>query len=329
MNSKSKSLLGLCTMALMLAVAQLPAQAQTQMINARISGNGNNNGSGKCTFEVVVQGRAEVQIRGDQGRLVTESGAPATWKRLDCNQALPPNPTNFKFSGVDGHGRQSLGSEPASNNGVAVIQIDNGNRGNNEGYTGDVTWSGGGNWNNNGNQGWNNGNGHHGHHDGDRDNGYWGNNGNGNNGNGGWNNNSGWGNNSGWNGNNNSGGNNNGRRGNGNSQAQYINAKMTGNAGGSGKCTFEVVVEGRAEVQIRGNEGRLVTENGSPASWKRLDCNQPLPSNPGNFHFAGVDGHGHQSLVSDPNSNGGVAVIQIDNGNRGNNEGYTGDIMWR
>ncbi len=324
MNSKSAKLLGLCATALLLGVAQVPAQAQTQMIDARMSGNGNGNGNGKCTFEVVVQGRAEVQIRGSQGRLVTDAGAPATWKRLDCNQPLPPNPSNFKFSGVDGHGKQSLGANPDANNGVAVILIDNGNRGNNEGYTGDITWSGGGNWNNNGNQGWNNGNGgYQGHHDGDRDNANWGNNGNA-----GWNNNSGWGNSSGWNGNNNSGWNNNGGRGNGSGQPQYITAKMSGNSG-SGKCTFEVVVQGRAEVQIRGNEGRLITENGAPASWRRLDCNQPLPNNPANFHFSGVDGHGHQSLVSNPNSNGGVAVIQIDNGNRGNNEGYTGDIMWR
>ncbi len=310
MNSKCIRLLGLCAVVLLLASLQVPAQAQTQMINARISGNGN--GNGKCTFEVVVQGRAEVQIRGNQGRLVTESGAPATWRRLDCNQALPPNPANFKFSGVDGHGKQSLGTNPDANNGVAVILIDNGNRGNNEGYTGDITWSGGGSWSNNGNQGWGNGN------RGGHDNGYWGNNGNG-----GWNNNSGE-----WNGNNNSAWNNNGRWGNGAGQPQDITAKLSGK-GGSGKCTFEVVVQGRAEVQIRGNEGRLITDSGAPATWRRLDCNQPLPPNPANFHFAGVDGHGHQNLVADPNSNGGVAVIQIDNGNRGNNEGYTGDIMWR
>jgi hypothetical protein len=254
---------------------------------------------------------------------VTESGAPATWKRLDCNQPLPPNPGNFKFSGVDGHGKQSLASDPSSNNGVAVIQIDNGNRRNNEGYTGDITWSGGGNWSNNGNQGWGNG-GHHGHHDDDeyRGNGQggWGN------GNGGWNNNSGLGNgNNGWHGNNNSGW-NNGRNG---GEPQYINAKLSGNGNGSGKCTFEVAVQGRAEVEIRGDQGRIISQDGSPASWRRLDCNQPLPRNPQNFRFAGVDGHGRQSLVSDPNSNNGVAVIQIDNGNRGNNEGYTGDIMWR
>lgn len=309
MTGKCLRQLGLCATALLVTFAQVPAHAQSQMINARISGNGNGNGSGKCTFEVVVQGRAEVQIRGDQGRLVTESGAPASWKRLDCNQPLPPNPANFKFSGVDGHGRQSLGADPSSNRGIAVIQIDNGTRGNNEGYTGDITWSGGGSWSNNGDQGRGNGNG--GWRHGDGNDGNWGNNGN-----------DGWrGNNSGWN--------NNGRSGYGGGQPQYITAKMSGGGGGSGKCTFEVTVQGRAEVQIRGDEGRLISEGGSPASWRRLDCNQPLPRNPANFHFAGVDGHGRQTLAADPNSNNGVAVIQIDNGNRGNNEGYTGDITWR
>jgi hypothetical protein len=336
-NWKNRFAMG-CAIAVV-ALAQMPASAQTQMMNARMTGNGNGSGGGKCTFEVTVQGRAEVQIRGTQGRLVTQSGNPASWRRLDCNAPLPYNPTGFRFSGVDGHGRQSLASDPNSNNGVAVIQIDNGNRGNNEGYTGDITWNGGGNANN---QGWGNNGG--GHRDHDRDggsgnnggNGNWGNNG----GNGNWNNNQGWGNtqggwnnNGGWNGNNGNWGNQGnqgGRWGNyGNAAPQYVNAKISGNGGGSGKCTFEVVVQGRAEVQIRGDQGRLITDSGNPAQWRRLDCNQPLPRNPANFRFNGVDGQGRQSLAADPNSNNGVAIIQIDNGNRGNNEGYTGDITWR
>jgi hypothetical protein len=177
-----------------------------------------------------------------------------------------------------------------------VIQIDNGNRGNNEGYTGNITWTGGNsNWSNN--QGWDTG-----HSDHDRDNH-------------GGNNNGNWG--------------NQGRWGNyGSAAPQYINARVSG-GGSSGKCTFEVVVQGRAEVQIRGDQGRLITDSGNPAQWRRLDCNQPLPRNPSNFRFNGVDGHGKQSLAADPNSNNGVAIVQIDNGNRGNNEGYTGDITWQ
>ena len=59
----------------------------------------------------------------------------------------------------------------------------------------------------------------------------------------------------------------------------------------------------------------------------RLDCNQPLPSNPNNFRFAGVDGRGKQYLLKPPNGNNGVAIIRIED-NRGGMEGYTGDIMW-
>jgi hypothetical protein len=44
-----------------------------------------------------------------------------------------------------------------------------------------------------------------------------------------------------------------------------ITAQVT-NGGGSGKCTFEVRVDGVADVQIRGNQGYLQTKAGMPAS---------------------------------------------------------------
>ena len=156
----------------LVALLHAGAQAQVQNIQARISGGG---GTGKCTFEVVVNGSAEVQIRGGQGQLRTLSGQPATWRRLQCNQPLPRNPNNFRFSGVDGHGKQYLVGNPG-NNGVATIRIDN-NRNNMEGYTGDITWSGGSNngggWQGGGWQGggWQGGNG--GNWQGDNGNGQW------------------------------------------------------------------------------------------------------------------------------------------------------------
>jgi hypothetical protein len=107
-----------------------------------------------------------------------------------------------------------------------------------------------------------------------------------------------------------------------------IDARMSGKAGNEGKCTFEVVVQGIADVQIRGSQGRIVTQSGNPAQWRRLDCNEPLPYNAGNFKFKGIDGHGQQSLAAVPNSNNGVAVIHIVN-NSNKNEGYTGEIEWK
>jgi len=129
---------------LALAALWIPA-AEGQSIRANIRGGG---GDGKCTFEVVVDGAAEVQIRGDQGSLRTLSGEPARWVRLDCNQPLPSNPSDFRFQGIDGRGRQDLVRDPRNNRGAAVVRIED-PKGGSEGYTGDIMWrggNGGGNW---------------------------------------------------------------------------------------------------------------------------------------------------------------------------------------
>jgi hypothetical protein len=119
-------------------------------ITAQVTGGG---GSGKCTFEVRVDGVADVQIRGNQGYLQTKAGAPAQWVRLKCNQPLPRNPNNFRFAGVDGRGKQYLLRNPAQNNGVAVVRIED-TRSGYEGYTGDIMWNGGNNNGGNWNGGW-------------------------------------------------------------------------------------------------------------------------------------------------------------------------------
>ena len=134
-------------------VLQIPAIAQTQTIRATMTGGG---GDGKCTFEVEVDGAAEVDIHGDQGTIRTLSGRPARWRRLECNQSLPNNPTDFRFRGIDGRGRQQLVRDPNSSGGVAVIRIED-QQGGAEAYTGDLQWRGGGNSNWGGVGNWNNG----------------------------------------------------------------------------------------------------------------------------------------------------------------------------
>lgn len=122
-----------------------------------------------------------------------------------------------------------------------------------------------------------------------------------------------------------------GRHGDDSHRAQTIHATISGGTG-NGKCTFEVVVTGVADVEIRGDEGRLISVDGAPAEWRRLDCNQPVPSSTNDFHFSGKDGHGRQNLEQSPSVNSGVAVIRIDNTHgekAGKAEGYTGDITWK
>jgi len=93
-----------------------------------------------------------------------------------------------------------------------------------------------------------------------------------------------------------------------------------------GKCTVEVVVDGGAQVEIRGDTATLRDTNGQTPQWRRFECTSPLPPNPANFRFAGVDGRGNQTLVRDPR-NGGAAVVQIADP-QGGSEGYTFDIFW-
>src|SRR5260370_2783853 len=93
-----------------------------------------------------------------------------------------------------------------------------------------------------------------------------------------------------------------------------------------GKCTIEVVVDGAAEVEVRGDTANLRNLAGQPPRWRRFECNGPLPPNPLDFRFAGVDGRGRQQLVQDPR-NGGVAVVRIEDPQNGS-EGYTFDLFW-
>jgi hypothetical protein len=94
-----------------------------------------------------------------------------------------------------------------------------------------------------------------------------------------------------------------------------------------GRCAVEVVVDGAAEVEIRGGNGVLKNLSGQPPQWRRFECTSLMPPNPGDFRFAGVDGRGRQQLIGDPR-NGGAAVVRIEDPD-GGAEGYTFDLTWR
>ena len=104
-------------------------------------------------------------------------------------------------------------------------------------------------------------------------------------------------------------------------------ANITG--GGSpdrGKCTIEVVVDGVAQIEIRGANATIRNLSGQPAQWRRFECTGVMPTNPADFRFQGVDGRGRQTLVRDPRQ-GGVAVVEIED-KEGGAQGYTFDVIW-
>ncbi|MCC6365461.1 MAG: hypothetical protein IT165_18260 [Bryobacterales bacterium] len=109
---------------------------------------------------------------------------------------------------------------------------------------------------------------------------------------------------------------------------QAIQASIRGDGGEYGKCTAEVEVDDVAEVVISGAAGRIRNLAGRGAGWIRLDCNSPMPRNMAGFRFRGIDGRGRQTLVQDPRSGRGVAVVRIDDPKSGP-ERYTFDLEWR
>ena len=82
-----------------------------------------------------------------------------------------------------------------------------------------------------------------------------------------------------------------------NAQPRKATAIGGGNAS-NGKCTVEVTVDGSAQVEIRGDNATLKNLGGQAPQWRRFECTGPMPANPANFRFAGVDGRGRQTLAA-------------------------------
>lgn len=127
-----------------LVFAAVAGSASAQMNRRAVITGGGSPNQGKCTIEVVVDGTAEVEIRGDNATLRNLAGQQPQWRRFECNAPMPANPVNFRFAGVDGRGRQDLLRDPRSGNGAAVVRIED-RDGGAEGYTFDLFWGGGGN----------------------------------------------------------------------------------------------------------------------------------------------------------------------------------------
>lgn len=99
-----------------------------------------------------------------------------------------------------------------------------------------------------------------------------------------------------------------------------------GGPGGGERCTVDVVVDGSAEVEIRGDDAVMRNLSGQAPQFRQFECTRPIPANPPNFRFSEVDGRGRQELVRSPRD-GGVAVVRIEDPQSGSGE-YRFELMW-
>ena len=112
-----------------------------------------------------------------------------------------------------------------------------------------------------------------------------------------------------------------------NGQYQRRAAISGGGSPDRGKCTIEVIVDGAAEIEVRGDSATLRDISGQPPQWRRFECTGAMPANPSNFAFQGVDGRGRQDMIRDPR-NGGSDVVRIEDYEGGPGT-YKFDLNWR
>jgi len=102
-------------------------------------------------------------------------------------------------------------------------------------------------------------------------------------------------------------------------------ATMTGGGNGAaGHCVGEVVVDGAADLQIRGDTASIRDVSGQQPQIRRFECTSPVPANAS--LRANVNGRGNARVVAMP-SNGSPAVIHIED-REGGASTYQFDIAW-
>jgi hypothetical protein len=112
-----------------------------QDIQRRASiGNGGGRGGGQCTVDVIVDGSATVEIRGDNAVLRNLAGGPPQFRQFACSAPMPVNAPGFRFTEVDGRGRQELVRTPRDG-GPVVVRIDDPQGGAGE-YRFEIAWGG-------------------------------------------------------------------------------------------------------------------------------------------------------------------------------------------
>jgi hypothetical protein len=104
-------------------------------------------------------------------------------------------------------------------------------------------------------------------------------------------------------------------------------ARIIGGSG-DGQCTVKVDVDDIVEIEVRGDMGYIRNLTGQPGRWVMFECTQPIPQNPSEFRFRGVDGRGSVELIRDPRDRGGSAVVRIED-RKGGREEYHFKLEWR
>jgi len=93
-----------------------------------------------------------------------------------------------------------------------------------------------------------------------------------------------------------------------------------------GRCSIEMVVDGAAEIAVRGNDATVTNLKGRAPELTRFECTSPIPSNPAEFRFEGT-GRGRVEMISAAQA-GQAAVIRVEDPEDGADR-YSITLSWR
>ncbi|HLW77292.1 MAG TPA: hypothetical protein VKS01_09900 [Bryobacteraceae bacterium] len=117
-------------------VAGISCWAQPNGRRAAITGGGDRD-RGHCTVSVMVDGAANIEIRGDDAMMRDVSGAEPQWRRFECTSAIPPG-ADVRFRAMDGRGTQQM-LRNSREGGAAVVHIEDPQPGADT-YTFELSW---------------------------------------------------------------------------------------------------------------------------------------------------------------------------------------------
>jgi hypothetical protein len=113
---------------------------QTIERRAQIGRGGGPGGGESCNLMVLVDGVAEVEIRGDRAVLRNISGQPPQFRAFECSRPIPPNAPGLRFIAESGRGRQEMAREYREG-GPVIVHIEDHDGGAGE-YRFRIAWGG-------------------------------------------------------------------------------------------------------------------------------------------------------------------------------------------
>jgi hypothetical protein len=93
-----------------------------------------------------------------------------------------------------------------------------------------------------------------------------------------------------------------------------------------GHCTVSVLVDGAADIEIRGDDATMRNVTGYTPRWQRFDCTGPMPVAAADLSLRAIEGNGQITLSRDP-YRPGLSTVRVTN-LEGGDRLFTFELSW-